>query len=244
MQIAMYEENLSDLSALEQLLAQHAVEYSVYSDSNRLLRDINENSQLFELYIVTLESDGNVSLEIAKKIRMLAPNALIVFLTSSKEYMPLVFELRTFDYLIKPITEENLTSVLQRAQHYLALDKKYFHFSYKKINYVLDVDKILYFEKKGRIAYIYHEAGISKSNMTIQSILDQLDTTHFIQIHSAYVVNLTHIKGYTFTYILIEDHFHNAQILINNSEERKLPISRRYKKSTKRSIQTFFQLEA
>lgn len=60
------------------------------------------------------------------------PNALIIFLTSYSEYVFDVFEVITFDFLLKPITFKRFQKVLQKASTYLNMNKKLFSFSYCK----------------------------------------------------------------------------------------------------------------
>lgn len=241
MQVAICEKNLSDLSKIEEILSHHTSEYESYSDVNRLVRDIEENRKLFELYLLDIELDGYQVIDIAKKIRAISPNSLIVFLTNYEKFMPLVFEIRTFDYLLKPITKQKLDLVLNRATHYLNISKNYFNFTYKKINYVLDASKILYFEKKGRTAYIYYEDKLFKCNMTALEILKQLDNSNFIQIHSAYIINLNYIQGYTSKYILIQNNFPQTSTSLKESSPVKFPISEKFKESTRKKIASFLQ---
>ena len=65
-------------------------------------------------------------LELAKTIRTNEPNALIIFLTSYSEYVFDVFEVITFDFLLKPITFKRFQKVLQKASTYLNMNKKLF----------------------------------------------------------------------------------------------------------------------
>ncbi|MGM0125858.1 hypothetical protein IGI37_003259 [Enterococcus sp. AZ194] len=239
MQIAIYEENLFDLNLLEDILNRNTVEYTAYSDINRLKRDVEENNKTFELYIISLESEGYQMIDRIKQIRDISPSSLIVFLTDSNKYMPLVFEIRTFDYLQKPITKQKISLMLQRAAHYLEIDKKYFHFTYKRVGYVLDISKIIYFEKKGRTAYIYHADGLLKTNMTMQAILNELDEKAFIRIHSAYIINLNYIRCYTYTYILMENPFSEIRSNLTASSDLQLPVSRAYKDVTMKNIGNF-----
>lgn len=241
MQIAICEASLSELNKMEEILSHHTFEYTSYSDVTRLIRDVEEKKILFEFYLLNIEADGYHVIEVAKKLRALSPNSLIVFLTNDEKYMPLVFEIRTFDYLIKPITKQKLDLVLERAAHYLSIDKKYFSFTYKKIRYILDASKILYFEKRGRTAFIYYEDELYKCNMTAAEILKQLDNNNFVQIHSAYIINLNYIKGYTLKYVLMRNSFLTNFTSSNGKKLTKLPISEKYKKSTKNKITNFIK---
>ncbi|WP_447353077.1 hypothetical protein [Enterococcus faecalis] len=59
----------------------------------------------------------------AKKIRERDILSPIVFLTSYKEYMEEVFQVQTFDYLLKPPTEDRLHQVLEKLRQQLEKKK-------------------------------------------------------------------------------------------------------------------------
>lgn len=62
-------------------------------------------------------------IDLAKKIRERDILSPIVFLTSYKEYMEEVFQVQTFDYLLKPPTEDRLHQVLEKLRQQLEKKK-------------------------------------------------------------------------------------------------------------------------
>ena len=68
-----------------------------------------------------------------------------IVLTSYKEYMEEVFQVQTFDYLLKPPTEDRLHQVLEKLRQ--QLEKNYFVFSSNKVTYKIPTKDIIYFEK-------------------------------------------------------------------------------------------------
>ena len=69
-----------------------------------------------------------------------------IVLTSYKEYMEEVFQVQTFDYLLKPPTEDRLHQVLEKLRQQLE-KKNYFVFSSNKVTYKIPTKDIIYFEK-------------------------------------------------------------------------------------------------
>ena len=76
----------------------------------------------------------------AKQIRETDSKALLVFLTSYTKYMPSVFEVVTFDFIPKPISEERLRVLFEKAGTYLNLTNQSFSFSYRRVRYSLKFD--------------------------------------------------------------------------------------------------------
>lgn len=116
----------------------------------------------------------------------------IVFLEQGKvlchgTYVMDVFEVITFDYISKPITVEKLESVLLKAMQYLHMIKRDFVFQFRKNQFRISCDDIVYFEKKGRQAVIHTISENFKANMTTEEIWKQLDDKVFAHIHVSYI---------------------------------------------------------
>ena len=63
-----------------------------------------------------------------------------------QKYMEEVFQVQTFDYLLKPPTEDRLHQVLEKLRQQLE-KKNYFVFSSNKVTYKIPTKDIIYFEK-------------------------------------------------------------------------------------------------
>ena len=167
-------------------------------------------------------------LELAKEIRKRDAKALFVFLTSYTQYVMDVFDVITFDYISKPITSEKLESVLLKAMHYLNLIKQDFVFQFRKNQFRVNCDDILYFEKKGRQAVIHTISDIYKTNMTTEELWKQLDDKVFSHIHVSYIINLGHIKA-----------IEGDEVVLDNDE--RFVIARSHKQSLKEKHMEFMK---
>lgn len=162
-----------------------------YFDSTSTVMEIlkTENSP-YDLYILDIEMPGMNGLKLAKSIREKDSRALFVFLTSYTRYMKDVFDVVTFDFIEKPISDEKLLQILERAATYLNITSQHFSFRYRASRYSLKYDRILYIEKKGRQALIHTFEDVYKTNMTLEEIWKQLNPKSFVHIHSSYIINL------------------------------------------------------
>ena len=147
-----------------------------YFDSTSTVMEIlkTENSP-YDLYILDIEMPGMNGLKLAKSIREKDSRALFVFLTSYTRYMKDVFDVVTFDFIEKPISDEKLLQILERAATYLNITSQHFSFGYRASRYSLKYDRILYIEKKGRQALIHTFEDVYKTNMTLEEIWKQLN---------------------------------------------------------------------
>lgn len=189
-----------------------------YFDSTSTVMEIlkTENSP-YDLYILDIEMPGMNGLKLAKSIREKDSRALFVFLTSYTRYMKDVFDVVTFDFIEKPISDEKLLQILERAATYLNITSQHFSFGYRASRYSLKYDRILYIEKKGRQALIHTFEDVYKTNMTLEQIWKQLNPKSFVHIHSSYIINLYNL-----------DRKDNEIAIMRNGE--KLHITKGYRR--------------
>lgn len=189
-----------------------------YFDSTSTVMEIlkTENSP-YDLYILDIEMPGMNGLKLAKSIREKDSRALSVFLTSYTRYMKDVFDVVTFDFIEKPISDEKLLQILERAATYLNITSQHFSFGYRASRYSLKYDRILYIEKKGRQALIHTFEDVYKTNMTLEEIWKQLNPKSFVHIHSSYIINLYNL-----------DRKDNEIAIMRNGE--KLHITKGYRR--------------
>ena len=189
-----------------------------YFDSTSTVMEIlkTENSP-YDLYILDIEMPGMNGLKLAKSIREKDSRALFVFLTSYTRYMKDVFDVATFDFIEKPISDEKLLQILERAATYLNITSQHFSFGYRASRYSLKYDRILYIEKKGRQALIHTFEDVYKTNMTLEEIWKQLNPKSFVHIHSSYIINLYNL-----------DRKDNEIAIMRNGE--KLHITKGYRR--------------
>ncbi|MGL4972876.1 MAG: LytR/AlgR family response regulator transcription factor, partial [Culicoidibacterales bacterium] len=137
--------------------------YISYSAKNLLIQldDID-----FDLYIIDIQLAEDSGIEVAQKIREKNQQVPIVFVTSYREYMEEVFQVQTFDYILKPLEKERIFLMLDRIKSYLEISDNVFFFTYNKIMYRILHSQIIYFEKNKRQVKIYTKNQMFISNMS------------------------------------------------------------------------------
>lgn len=115
MRVAVVDDLRTDAETLRGLLSKHlpeAVFIDLYESGEAFLAAEAKHDLVF-LDIVMKGMDG---IETARRLRMRDMASMIVFLTTSREYVWDAFPVHPFDYLVKPVDEARLTHVLDEAR--------------------------------------------------------------------------------------------------------------------------------
>jgi DNA-binding LytR/AlgR family response regulator len=127
----------------------------VYQSGKNLQYDIKEG-KYFDLILLDIEMPETSGIDIAKMIKDVSPQTLVVFLTSHSEYAMTSYELSIFRYISKDNMELKLFEALRDAVNCIELqrDKVYIINSptrYQKVPY----EKILYIKKEGKNTVLF-----------------------------------------------------------------------------------------
>lgn len=181
-QIESYIENLKEVPIV----------YEVFFSVEEFYSHMSEMD--FDAYFLDIEIADASGIQLAERIRQVNQYALVIFMTSYPEYVTDVFDVNTFDFLLKPMTYEKFKKLIYKLSDYIFVSKTNFVFMHNKNQYALPYQNIIYIEKIKRKAYIHiNSKHIYECNMTMEEILKQLATNMFIKINRGCIVNLAMI---------------------------------------------------
>lgn len=161
---------------------------------NEVLKYAKNNS--VDVLILDINFKSDISgIDIANKIRAKNKNAYIIFATGHLEYLILAYKCKTFDYLPKPISMENLEETILRLFDDVTENKSKNNFI--KINNsgtFINANSIYYIEKcKNKVIFktTDSEYFISSSFNKLKNELPK----SFVQCHKSYIVNVDNVKS-------------------------------------------------
>ena len=120
MHIAICDDNPRDLKQIACILDRHTdtgkypLHYERFSDAEQLLEAAK--ARHFTHYFLDIVMPGIDGISLAQEIRSFDDSAKIIFLTSSTEYAYQSYRVKAYDYLLKPVNEDELLVLLKQLQ--------------------------------------------------------------------------------------------------------------------------------
>ncbi len=135
----------------------------------------------------------------AQIFREKASDKILIFISSSREYVFEAYDVEAFQYLLKPVDDRKLKSVLQKAVHKTEIrSQEFIIVSRERQKKKLFLDDIYYFEIKGRIVDVHGPDGIFTYYEQIGELENKLqengvangDTTKRSEVFRAYQLSI------------------------------------------------------
>lgn len=161
-------------------------------------RELLQASSQFDLVFLDIMMQGLDGMQTAELFREQQFCGLLVFISSSREYVFDTYEAEPFWYLVKPIEEKRLKRALQQAvQKIKRQPSEFLMVDSGRQKVKLFLSGIYYFEIRGRVAYAHQLEGICQFYGQIGALERQLQGKGFFRCHKSYLVNLAYVKSYT-----------------------------------------------
>ena len=157
----------------------------------------------WDILLLDIEMGTMDGVTMAKKLRQQNDTVQIVFITGYSDYISEGYEVAALHYLMKPVKEEKLFSVLDRAVEKLSKNEKVLNLEISGEMARVPVYQIRYAEVFGNYVTI-HASGDLTIKMTLGELERELDD-RFFRVSRSVIVNLTQISRVTKTEIKLYD---------------------------------------
>lgn len=156
-----------------------------------------DNMKGFQIIFLDIDMGDVNGIELAKSIRAVDMQVLIVFVTNHAEYTHHAFSVHAFDYLIKPVAQEQIFHVLDEIKVYREEDKQVKSVSLKgKEGLVrLQINQINYFEYSGRKVKAVLDDDILWLTYSLFELNRLLEGCDFAMPHRAFIINQRKVKA-------------------------------------------------
>lgn len=148
---------------------------------------------------IDFESKAYNGMDMARKIRALRKDTIIIFVTNFIEYAPEGYEVQAFLYILKRDLDTDLKPILLLALKQLNKESLVIQVNGEVIK--LKLDDILYLEVQQHsvTAFVQKSSRLQQKYTFYASLSDieaQLEPKGFLRIHKSYLVNMKHLKKF------------------------------------------------
>lgn len=156
-----------------------------------------------DLLLLDIEMGGMDGVTLAKKLRAQNDALEIVFITGFSDYIAEGYEVSALHYLVKPVKEEKLFAVLDRAAEKLRKNEHLLALESGGELVRIPVYRIRYADVQGNYVTVHADRD-DTAKMTLSQLEKQLDD-RFYRVGRSAIVNLTKIARVTKTDIFLDD---------------------------------------
>lgn len=203
MKIVICDDDAKTVETVNALVEEYAAlrslrwDVAVYTSGPAMLRELPE-ADIYLLDIIMPDADG---ITLGTRLRERYRDAVILYLTSSREFAVDAFAVHAFSYLIKPVERRRLFDELdacteRREKRYCAVEVRHGDSSVTETVALDDVVSVEYFNHR----LIYRLAGgrelvTGYKRGSFESIAEPFHISPcFLKISVSYIVNLRHIR--------------------------------------------------
>ena len=182
--------------------AGHTVQIVTFISAESFLFHYAEKKD-YDILLLDIEMGAMDGVTMAKKLRQENDTIQIVFITGYSDYISEGYEVAALHYLMKPVKEEKLRCVLDRAAEKLSRNEKVLNFETGGEMVRIPVYQILYADVSGNYVTIHALSDITLK-MTLGELEKRLDE-RFYRVGRSAIINLTQISRVTRTEIKLSD---------------------------------------
>lgn len=204
-QIAICDDEKAELDKTERVLNNYekrrsGLNFMVerFENADEMIYMVREKEYTPDLVFMDIYMRGKQGIEVAKELRNMGNKGKIIFLTASKEHALEAFDVDAAQYLVKPISEGKMFSVLDRFMEDVETErKKYLLLRIEGRFSRVALNDIVYCEAQGKTQCLNLVNGMQHLlRMTMAEIYDQLSCyQEFVRVGIAYIVNLEYIDS-------------------------------------------------
>ena len=200
MYIAICDDDASVLAQLANAVESYAAERApaihlkLFSDAAVMLEAAR--AEHFSHYFLDIMMPGMDGIAAAQAIRTFDADAALVFLTSSNEFAWQSYQVRACDYLLKPVTEAQLFTLLDRLREKDESAEEHICIQNGRSVYRIPFAQLSHVEVNQKRLYFHMADGQLRQIPGTMAEYEQelLSRPEFIKIHRSYIVNLRQIS--------------------------------------------------
>lgn len=204
--ILICDDDMSIVTAIQAIVesvlsaANKRARFHTYTDVCAISKQIMEGC---DIALLDIDYDGAAynGMDIARKLRSLRSDTVIIFVTNFIEYAPAGYEVRAFRYILKRDLQADLSAILPLALKQLNHETLPIQINGEIIR--VPLDDILYLEvQQHNVTVVTRKLTPDRKQKeydfyaSLTDLEERLEPLGFLRIHKSYLVNMKHLKKF------------------------------------------------
>ena len=202
--IAFCDDDMEVLHQMNELLDRYRVErneditYAAFQSPFELLTEIEKGIRP-DILFLDVVMPGQNGMDVAKEIRQYDTNMKIIFLTSSKEFAFDSYEVKALQYLLKPVSPNQLWSIMDDFIALIKNQKEIFVARTSDGFCKIALEDTNYLEAQNKSVLVFPHNGTSIEIRELFSRCEEIFTLEqgFFRCHRSYIINLNFVNQFT-----------------------------------------------
>ena len=203
MKIAICDDEVAVSEVTKSLLQQWAIHQSIslsvhcYENGDDLI--LAQKSECFDLIFLDVLMPLLNGIDTAKELRRQNQNVPIIFLTSSKEFAFDSYEVKALQYLLKPVSPNQLWSIMDDFIALIKNQKEIFVARTSDGFCKIALEDTNYLEAQNKSVLVFPHNGTSIEISELFSRCEEIFTLEqgFFRCHRSYIINLNFVNQFT-----------------------------------------------
>lgn len=195
---------------LSEAVSNRKIVIDEFEDGESFLKEIEEGT-FYDIILMDIELPGMDGIETGVRLRQEhgCMDSLVIFVTAYPDYVLRCFDAFPFDFLRKPVCEEKLKAVLERAARKITAENRIFEQPRRKEGDIrCPVREILWFEigPAHRIQVVMRKRRECFRGRLdeVEEQLEKREFHNFLRVQKSYLVNMDHIVRYNLQMVWVE----------------------------------------
>jgi len=207
--IGICDDNKTDAAYMERLLGswadrkQQRIKCEVFPSAESFLFRYAEDKN-YDILLLDIEMGEMDGVALAKKLREENDSVQIIFTTGYADYMAEGYEVAALHYLMKPVSEEKLFAVLDRAAAATGKTEQVVLLPKEGEMIKISSAAVQYVEAFAHSVVVHTEKQDLEVRLSISEIEQRL-SKEFVRCHRSYLVNLKYISRIGKKEVILDD---------------------------------------
>lgn len=219
MNIALFEHDAISREQMNQFILRAAPECDISEITTE--EDLFSKQEQMDLIFMNVQPGDTSGVELAQRLRDMNGCLPIVFIADSTDYVYDAFNIRAFQYLLKPVKESQLQAVLTRVEEYADRLEECRHqrilLKTKTMTYSLPKSEICYVESNLKKLLVHTCDACIEIYGSMKDMESKLGNG-FFRCHRGYIVGFDAVQGYNTDTILLRN---GEQLLLSKERYRE-----------------------